>query len=290
VTTSPKNGHAGPRLSDVATQAQNKDGRRHRGPAPAGRSNIRDVARHAGVSVATVSRVIGGSDLVTDTTRQKVLAAVDVLGFVVNAHARALGGRGTPTIALVVDEVFGPSFAVLARGVENFATERRHLFVMSTTQDNPEREQQVVGMLQQHRPAAVLWLGPLQDNLDQEERVAQHAKTLAEVDSQLVICGRAPLRVAPHIDCVEYDNSGGARAVTEHLIALGHRNILFVGALPGHLSSQRRVAGYREPWMPRDSPPRRASPLRATSPPTRAAEPSGMPCGRAFRSRQSPPS
>lgn len=228
-------------------RASKKAASQHRrGPARVGRSNIRDVARVAEVSVATVSRVMAGSDVVAESTRQKVLAAVEELGFVVNGHARALGGRGTPMIALVVHEVFGPSFSVLARGAENLATELGHLFVVSTTHEEPDREQRVVSMLQQQRPAAVLWLGPLDDDPEQEERVAQYSKVLAEVGSRLVVCGRPPLDNAPDIACVEYDNIGGARAMTEHLIELGHRKILFVGGRAGHLSSQRRLAGYQE--------------------------------------------
>jgi DNA-binding LacI/PurR family transcriptional regulator len=111
-----------------------------------------------------------GGDKVAEATRDRVLSAMAELDFVVNGHARALGGRGTPIIALVVNEIFGPSFSVLARGVEGVATKRSHLFVMSTTHDSAEREAEVTSLLRQQRPAAVLWLGPLEDDPVQEQR------------------------------------------------------------------------------------------------------------------------
>jgi LacI family transcriptional regulator len=231
-------------MNAVPTRGNQHERTHRRGPAPASQVNIRDVARHAGVSVATVSRVMSSSDLVSDRTRDRVLASIAELGFVINGHARALAGHGTPIIALVANEIFGPSFSVLARGVEQLATERSHLFVMCTTQHSADRAAEVVRMLQQQRPAAVLWLGPLEDDPLQEDRVAQHAETLRQVGTRLVICGRSPLRAAPNIGSVDYDNFGGARAITEHLITLGHRDILFAGARPRHLSSQRRLEGY----------------------------------------------
>jgi LacI family transcriptional regulator len=230
----------------VTDTVEQRAERRRRGPAPRGRPNIRDVARLAGVSVATVSRVMSGSDLVATRTRERVLTAIADLDFVANGHARALGGTGTPTLALVVNQIFGASFAVLARGVEHIAAERRHLFVMCTAHDSAEREAEVISMLQQQRPVAVLWLGPLEDDLDQERRVAHYNETLNIVGSRLIVCGRDALRVDPSVTSVGYDNTGGTRAMLEHLIELGHRSIMFVGARPGHLASQHRLAGYLE--------------------------------------------
>ncbi|HSN12537.1 MAG TPA: LacI family DNA-binding transcriptional regulator [Propionibacteriaceae bacterium] len=218
--------------------------RRRRGPAPVGGANIRDVARHAGVSVATVSRVLAGGDNVSQKTRDRVRASMEQLDFVINGHARALGGRGTPLVALVLDDVFGPSFAALARGVEHGATERSHLLVMSTTHNSPDRELEIVNMLQEQRPAAVLWLGPLYDRPADEERVVSYAETLRVVGAPLVVCARGPLPSAPQISSVGYDNEAGARAITRHLIELGHREILFAGADPTHHASRRRLAGH----------------------------------------------
>lgn len=234
-------GSAIPVPTDVTTTATP---RRRRGPAPMGGSNIRDVARHAGVSVATVSRVLAGGDNVSPKTLDRVRASMDELGFVINGHARALGGRGKPLVALVLDDVFGPSFAALARGVEHAATERSHLLVMSTTHNSAARELEIVSMLQEQRPAAVLWLGPLDDNPDQEARVVSYAETLGLVGTPLVVCARGPLASAPQISSVGYDNEAGGMAITRHLIALGHQAILFAGADPTHHASRRRLDGY----------------------------------------------
>lgn len=227
--------------TDVTTTAAP---RRRRGPAPVGGATIRDVARHADVSVATVSRVLAGGDNVSKKTQERVRASMVQLDFVMNGHARALGGRGTPLVALVLDDVFGPSFAALARGVEHAATEQSHLLVMSTTHNNPARELEIVSMLQEQRPAAVLWLGPLYDHPSHEERVVSYAETLGMVGAQLVVCARGPLPSAPQISSVGYDNEAGASAITRHLIELGHREILFAGSDPTHHASRRRLDGH----------------------------------------------
>ena len=110
-------------------------------PGRGGRANIRDVARVAEVSVATVSRVLSDSSLVREATREKVLRAAESLGYLPNAHARALVGGGGHTVAFLSAEMVGPSFADLASGVEQVTAEYGHLFMLCTTHNDVEREQ-----------------------------------------------------------------------------------------------------------------------------------------------------
>jgi LacI family transcriptional regulator len=86
------------------------------------RVTVKDVAARAGVSVATVSRVLSGDYPVATTTRNRVHRAVRDLDYVANAQARALKGTGTKMVAFVLEDVTGPSFAMVAKGVEQQAT------------------------------------------------------------------------------------------------------------------------------------------------------------------------
>lgn len=210
------------------------------------RATIRDVARVAGVSVTTVSRALGGSaDRVKPDTLAKITRAVDQLDFVVNAHARALAGRGSRSVAFLVADMVGPSFALLASGVEAVATELGYLFMLFTTHGDVDRESELMDSMREQRSAAVLLVGAVVPSPEYERRIAAYARELASVGSKLVLCGRPPISTRPDVMSVEYDNFGGGYAVTQHLLELGHRSMLFVGAIEGHSSSMPRFAGHR---------------------------------------------
>ena len=208
------------------------------------RITIRDVAREAGVSVATVSRVLAEKDVVRGVTRKRVQEAVERLNFQINPHARALAGGGSRTIGFLVRDVFGPSFASLARGVETEAADRGHLFLMSTTRGDADREATLVAMMRVQGTAAVILVGGVHLDEAYEDLLAHYADTLGTSGSRLVLCGRPPLLGRPDVISVQYDNVAAGRLVTEHLVQLGHRRILFVTA-DDQSTNQERLEGYR---------------------------------------------
>src|SRR5438094_210698 len=147
------------------------DTRRARSEGPvARRATLRDVAEHAGVSVATVSRVLAGNYPVAVSTRQRVLRAARDLQYVANTHARALAGVVTQTVAFVLNDVRGQSFAYAAQGVEEEAARRGRLCLVCTTQGDPERELAVVRLMREQGAAAVILIGGVVDDEEYRSR------------------------------------------------------------------------------------------------------------------------
>jgi LacI family transcriptional regulator len=212
---------------------------------PGRRPTLADVAERAGVSAMTVSRVIAGNYPVAPPTRSKVLRAMRDLDYVVNAHARALAGATTKTVALVLDDATGPFFAFIARGVEQQATSEGRLCLLCTTHGDPERELAVVELLREQRAEAVILVGGAQDSETYTERMSAFARSLDKSGSRLVLCGRPSPGPDVPATVVEYDNEGGAYAMTAYLLANGHRRIAYVGREIGLSTTDERIAGFR---------------------------------------------
>ncbi|SDE23245.1 LacI family DNA-binding transcriptional regulator [Glycomyces harbinensis] len=209
------------------------------------RPTIRDVAARAGVSVPTVSRVLAGNYPVAPATRSKVLRAMRELDYVVNAHARALAGATTKTVAFVVDDVTGPFYAYIARGVEQQAASEGRLCLLCTTHGDPERELAVVELMREQHAEAVIVVGGSWDDGKYHERMRYFASALDRSGSRLVLCGRPSLGDDVPASVVHYDNEGGAYAMTSHLLSAGHRTIAYMGVGVGFSTTDERVRGFR---------------------------------------------
>ncbi|WP_445027042.1 LacI family DNA-binding transcriptional regulator [Streptomyces sp. SAS_270] len=213
--------------------------------ATKGRVTIREVAERAGVSVATVSRVLSGNYPVPPATRTRVLRAAQALDYVANAHARALVGGGRKMVAVVLRQVTSPFYAQVAEGVEAEAAERGWLCLVGATGGDPQRELEFVQLMREEGARLVILVGGVVEDDAYRERVAHYAQALDAAGARLVLCGRpAPDADIPAL-VVEFDNEAGARAVTGHLLSAGHRRIVFLGGLPGNTTLDARVAGYR---------------------------------------------
>jgi LacI family transcriptional regulator len=214
-------------------------------PRDAERVTVKDVATRAGVSPATVSRVLAGDYPVKATTRARVQRAVRDLDYVANAQARALKGAGTRMVAFVMDDVTGPSFAYVAKGVEQQATAEGRLCLICTTHGDPARELAVVEAMREQRADAVILVGGGFLDEDYRQRMIYFAHALDKAGSRLVLCGRPALGDDVPTTVVEYDNDGGAYAITSHLLSLGHRRIVYLGNVKlGHTTSRDRIRGY----------------------------------------------
>ncbi|WP_329072248.1 LacI family DNA-binding transcriptional regulator [Streptomyces sp. NBC_01429] len=207
-------------------------------------STVRDVAKRAGVSASTVSRVLGGTYPVAAATRTRVLRAMRELDYVVNAHARALGGSTNKSVAFVVDDVTGPFYAHIARGVEEQASAEGRLCMLCTTHGDPQRVLAVVELMREQRADAVIVVGGAWEDKEYQERMTHFAHALDRAGSRLVLVGRPPLGEGVPATVVEYDNENGAFAMTTHLLSLGHRRIAFVGKVPGLSTSGQRIDGF----------------------------------------------
>lgn len=211
---------------------------------PEAARTIHDVAKLAGVSTATVSRVVNGNYPVAASTRTKVERAMRDLGYVANAHARALAGSTARVVGIVVSEIVDPFFAYIARGVQAEAAATGRLCLVCSAQGDQTAEVRFVDLLLEQRADAVILVGGAVEDKAYYAAVERRARQLSTNGSSLVLCGRPGLTSGAPAYAVEYDNSGGAAAITEHLLNAGHTRILYLGG-PTELSTTKaRLRGF----------------------------------------------
>jgi LacI family transcriptional regulator len=208
-------------------------------------ATMADVAARAGVSSATVSRVINGNYPVSAATRQRVEQAIAELGYVANAHARALAGATNRTVGIIINDLVDPFYAYIARGVEREATRHGRLCMVCCTQGSHEQELALIDLLHEQRADAVILVGGAYEDRSYAAQVARRARALHASGSTLVLCGRPSLGEDVPTRIVEYDNEGGAFAITDYLITQGHRRIVFLGGPPNLSTTVARLAGHR---------------------------------------------
>lgn len=204
---------------------------------------IEDVAKHAGVSIATVSRVLTRSGQVRASTRERVEAALAALQYVPNAHARALSRIGQGQVAVLSASMLGASFTGIAQSIESVVAPLGHQFVVHTTGGDADLEAAHIESLREQRSRAVVVIGGANDDDDYRARMGGYAQLLDSVGCRLILCGRPPVAGLPDVPSVDYDNALGIRSLTERLIELGHRRVAFISGGP-ETTRNARLAGY----------------------------------------------
>jgi LacI family transcriptional regulator len=180
---------------------------------------IKDVARAAGVSAMTVSRVINRSDRVSAETRQRVEEAIAELGYVPSRLARGLIRQKTGTLALIVPDVANPFFTLIVRGAEDVARRAGYRIILCDTRADLAIEREVIEEMIAHRVEGIA-IAPVSD------RSRGHLRRLPHFGVEFVLIDRTVGGIES--DVVVGDNVGGARRLVEHLIELGHRRIGFI--------------------------------------------------------------
>jgi LacI family transcriptional regulator len=201
------------------------------------RATVREVARRAGVSPMTVSRVVNGKGRVRPATRVAVEEVIAALGYVPNGLARSLTSRKTLVLGLIVPDVGNPFYAPVARGAESVAHRAGYHMILCNSESNLAYEAEYIADMLGRRVDGLL-IAPVSDdsraNLRQLER---HGIPYVLID-----------RAVPGVDAdlVQGDSVGGARKLIEHLIALGHRRIAMLAESESVSTSRDRRRGYRE--------------------------------------------
>ncbi len=198
-------------------------------------SNIRDVAKRAGVSSMTVSRVINNSGYISHETFERVEKAIADLGYVPNALARSLRLKQTKTIALVLTDITNPFFTTIARGVEDAASENGFSVIFCNTDESPGEESEYLTALLQKQVDGIL----LVPAWSSKESVIY----LQERSEPVVVLDRRVMDVK--VDTVRCDSEQGAFSLTQHLLDLGHRRIAVFSGPSGASTAVDRVEGYR---------------------------------------------
>ena len=209
-------------------------------------ATLSDVAREAGVSLATASRALNGSDrVVRPELQERVLAAANKLGYTPNANAQAMARGSTETVGLLVKDISDPYFSTIAGGLADEAEKHGLLVMLCNTGGQPEREKKFLAALRRQRSRAIVLAGS--DTAD----VRHTGEVAGLLTSYLDGGGRAAAISQPRlpVDTVVIDNHGGAKALAERLVGLGYRNAAVLTGPEGLLVSAERQAGFAEGWL-----------------------------------------
>ncbi|GGL83781.1 LacI family transcriptional regulator [Streptomyces fumigatiscleroticus] len=204
-------------------------------------ATMADVARSAGVSVATVSHVLNGTRPVLPHTRQAVLDAVEELGYTPNGLARSLVTARTRSIGLAVSTTSNPYFTEILRGVEAGALEHGYSLLVADPHDDPEHELTVVRLLHERRVDGVI-VAPSAAPHALVAHLTRHRVPAVFLD-RLV---DPPADGISRLDQVCAENAEPTARLVTHLAGLGHRRIGLVAGLPGLSTTSERIAGYRQ--------------------------------------------
>ena len=196
-------------------------------------SNIREVAKRAGVSTATVSRVLSRPDVVSPDTRSRVLKAVERLGYAPNSVAKNLRTLKSRKLLVTVPDISNPFFALILQGIEDCAQKNGYAVLLGDTQQDERREERYALMLKQKEADGLIFLG---------YRLPKVAATV--VNEMAPQC--APIvngcEFSPElgVPSVHIDNARAAAEAMTHLYELGHRRIgVVTGPLVSPLSRDR---------------------------------------------------
>ncbi|MGW0390566.1 LacI family DNA-binding transcriptional regulator [Streptomyces sp. NPDC003042] len=212
---------------------------------------LAEVAAHAGVSPATVSRVLNGGYPVAGGTRTRVEQAVEELGYIANGPARALAAATSDLVGVLVHDVADSFFGILAGSLQSALDpsgrgEARRLAVVCNTEGDPAAELAYLALLEGQRAGGIVLTGGAVEDLEHTTALAARVARMAASGAPVVLCGRPPLPVPPALPVasVMFDDRGGAFRLAEHLLTLGHRRIAYVAGPPGLSTTRERLAGH----------------------------------------------
>jgi LacI family transcriptional regulator len=199
------------------------------------RVTISDVAKEAGVSIMTVSRVINNKGEISDTTRQHVLKVIERLDYRPSSIARSLATKRTGTLGLVVPDIANPFFSDLALGAEDKAYAEGYNIFLCNTKEDSQREVATLESLAEKRVDGLIICG--------SRLVDDVLRTALEHHPVVVLVNRQLPDYDTGLVCV--DDLAGGRMATEHLLQSGHRAIGFLAGPPISYSGRQRAVGYR---------------------------------------------
>ncbi len=195
---------------------------------------IRDVARHAGVSTATVSHVLNNTGQVSSRTRKMVMSVVRELGYIPNAHARHLASGKSRTFGMIVSDIENPFFPEVIKSFEARARQLGYEVILSDTNYDPTLTRRAAEkMLEQHVRGVAVMTSEMSLALISELVRRRIAVTFLDL---------GPVR--RYVSNIRIDYASGVRAVVRHLAELGHRRMVFTGDRPGLKSNILRRDAY----------------------------------------------
>ncbi|MFE6735202.1 LacI family DNA-binding transcriptional regulator [Microbacterium sp. NPDC057650] len=198
---------------------------------------LHDVARAAGVSLATASRVLNGSERkVAESYRERVEQAAAELGYTANISAQSIARGTSPVIALLVADIADPYFGLIASGVARGADEHGLVVTVAITERDPERESRILRALRGQRPQGVILAASRTETAEGDE--PGELAAFPALGARTVTFGAGGDR------SVQIDNRGGAERLGREMAARGYRRAILLGAAEGVRTSDDRLAGF----------------------------------------------
>ncbi len=209
----------------------------------AGNPTLYDVAREAGVSLATASRTLNGSTrVVKDEYRERVLAAAQRLGYTPNLSAQAVARGDSSTVALLVSDIADPYFSGIAAGVIRAADAAGLAVTMAVTERDPQRELDLVRMLRGQRPRVIVLAGSRTVDESSRETLVAELSAFEATGGRVVLVGQHGLP----FPTVQIDNLGGAHALAESLAGLGYHEPIILAGPEQLVIAQERLRAFTE--------------------------------------------
>jgi LacI family transcriptional regulator len=203
---------------------------------------LADVARRAGVSSATASRVINGSAKpVDEALRRRVVKAVEELRYVPNAQARMLARAERGAVGVIVHDVSDPYFAEITRGLQRVAIDRGTLLVICNSYRDPVREREYVELLSAQRVSAIVLAGSGYHDAAATRDLNASLRRYQDGGGRVAVIGRHELIG----DAIQPANVDGARDLGGYLVDLGHRTIGVIAGPRGLTTTTDRLTGLR---------------------------------------------
>jgi LacI family transcriptional regulator len=197
---------------------------------------IYDVAREAGVSMATVSRVVNNNPNVKPQTRKKVFEAIERLGYRPNAVARGLASKKTTTVGVVIPDIANAIFAEVARGIEDIANMYHYNIILCNADKRKDKEIRVINTLLEKQVDGLLFMGGTVTE--------EHLQAFSTSNVPIVLCATTDEKGG--IPSVDIDHEGAAFDAVSKLIQEGHRNIAMIsGTLQDPANGYARFQGYK---------------------------------------------
>lgn len=197
-------------------------------------STIKDVAKKAGVSIATVSRVINKADNVNPDLRQKVLEAISKLDYKPNRVARGLKSNTTNTIGIIISDISNPFFMKIAKEIENIVQEKDYTLILGSTDDNPKKELEYIKLLHEKRVDGLV-ISSTGENED-------YLKEIQESGVPVVFIDRRPLE--NNFDSIYVDKVTTTYKMVKYLFEHYHRRIALVTGPREIITNYDRYVGY----------------------------------------------
>jgi DNA-binding LacI/PurR family transcriptional regulator len=197
--------------------------------------SIKDIARLAGVSHSTVSRALNRSPLIPAETAERIQKIAREQGYTASAVARSLVTRKTEAIGVVVTSIADPFNGEVVAGIEEVANREGYSVVLATSQADPQRELTVVRSFRERRVDGIL--------VASSRLGAQYQELFDELEVPIVLLNNQHPSEMAH--SVSIDNTDGGYQATEHLIALGHEDIAYIGDESGLQSDEERFGGFQ---------------------------------------------